>query len=148
MRAYAIRSRRALLTVTSSPPETCSVASYEGEWRMALELLAAAEPNGTQPLTSFLGRDSPAAGAQELVVVTSSLDAGTVEALLERALGRRQTSLVYVEAPSFRPGGAPAVRDPALLRLQLGGVPIALIRQGDDLTARLSGLQRSAVAHG
>ena len=148
LRAYAVRSRRALLAVSSSPAQTCSVASFEGEWRMVLELLAAAEPNGTEPLTRFLRRDSSAAGAQELVVVTSALDVRTVDVLLERALGRRQTSLVYVEAASFRPGGARAVRDPALLRLQLGGVPIAIIRQGDDLGARLSGLEQKAAANG
>jgi uncharacterized protein (DUF58 family) len=148
LRAYAVRSRRALLTVSSSPAQTCGVASLEGEWQLVLELLAAAEPNGTEPLTRFLGRDSPAAGARELVVVTSALETGTVDALLERALARRQTSLVYVEAASFRPGGASGIRHPALLRLQLAGVPIALVRRGDDLAARLSGLERSAAAHG
>jgi uncharacterized protein (DUF58 family) len=148
LRAYAIRSRRALLTVSSSPAETCSVASFEGEWRIALELLAAAEPNGTEPLTRFLGRDSPAAGAHELMVVTSLLEPGTVDVLLERALARRPTSLVYVEAASFRPDGAPTVKDPALLRLHVGGVPVVVIRRGDDLRAKLGGFEEGLAAHG
>ena len=62
------------------------VASFDGEWR-ALELLAAAEPTGTQPLTRFLGRDARLLPAPELVVVTASLDPRLVDALLDRAFG-------------------------------------------------------------
>jgi uncharacterized protein (DUF58 family) len=46
LRANALRGRRSLLSITSSPPETCQVGSIDGEWRTALELLAAAEPTG------------------------------------------------------------------------------------------------------
>ena len=148
LRAYAVRSRRALLTVTSSPPATCHIASFDGEWRLALELLAAAEPNGTEPLTRFLERDSAAARANELVLVTASLEPAVTDALLERALARRPTSLVLVDAASFRPGGAPPARDPALLRLQTGGVPVSVVGRGDDLVAKLTGIEDQRVAHG
>jgi len=148
LRAYAVRSRRALLTVTSSPPATCHIATFDGEWRLALELLAAAEPNGTEPLTRFLERDSAAARANELVLVTASLEPAVTDALLERALARRPTSLVLVDAASFRPGGAPPARAPALLRLQTGGVPVSVVRQGDDLVAKLTGIEDQRVAHG
>jgi uncharacterized protein (DUF58 family) len=149
LRAQALRGRRALLTVTSSPPESCRVASYDGEWRLALDLLAAAEPTGTEPPTRFLDRESsPVARANEVVVVTAALTPQLTDTLLERALGRRPTSLVLVEAASFSPGGAPPARDPALLRLQLAGVPVAVIRHGDDLAAKLSGLEEAAAAHG
>ena len=74
LRAQTLRSRRAVLTVTSSPPESCHVASFDSEWRLALELLAAVEPTGTDPLARFLHREaSPAAHAFELIAVTSSL---------------------------------------------------------------------------
>ena len=60
--AHAIRNRRAGLTITTSPPETCHVASFDGEWRRALELLAAAEPTGSEPLTRFLATRRLAGG--------------------------------------------------------------------------------------
>jgi uncharacterized protein (DUF58 family) len=149
LRAQALRSRRAVLTITCSPPETCQVASYDGEWRLALELLAAAEPTGTQPLPRFLDREgSPQRRANELVVVTASLGIELTDTLLERALARRPTSLVLVEAASFRPGGAPPAREPSLLRLQMAGVPVAVLRRGDDLAAKLSGLEEAMTAHG
>jgi uncharacterized protein (DUF58 family) len=147
--AHAIRNRRSGLTITTSPPETCHVASFDGEWRRALELLAAAEPTGNEPLMRFLGRNaSPAVHATELVAVTATLDAALADALLERAFGRKPTSLVLVEAASFRPGGAPPGRDPSLLRLQAGGVPVAVLRRGDDLAAKLSGFEEAVSAGG
>ncbi|MDQ2981584.1 MAG: DUF58 domain-containing protein [Actinomycetota bacterium] len=149
VRAHALRSRRAVLTLTTAPPESCQIASFDGEWRLALELLSAAEPNGTEPLARFLHRDaSPAARANELVVVTASLGLELADALLERALARRPTSLVLVEAASFGPNGSEPLRDPALLRLQMSGVPVAVVRRGDDLAAKLSGLDEAVVTHG
>jgi uncharacterized protein (DUF58 family) len=147
--AHAIRNRRSGLTITTSPSQTCHVASFDGEWRRALELLAAAEPTGTEPLVRFLGRDaSPAVHATELVAVTASLDAGLADALLDRAFARKPTSLVFVEAASFSRGGAPPQREPALLRLQAGGIPVAVIRRGDDLAAKLSGFEEAVSASG
>ena len=86
--------------------------------------------------------------ATELVAVTASLDTGLADALLDRAFARKPTSLILVEAASFRPGGAPPLRDPALLRLQAGGIPVAVLRQGDDLAAKLSGFEEVASASG
>ena len=102
LRAHVLAGHRSLLTVTSSPPASCHVASFDGEWRAALEVLAAAEPTGTEPLARFLDRDASAAGqAAELVVVTGALDGRLTDALLERALARRPTALVLVETASF-----------------------------------------------
>jgi hypothetical protein len=135
--------------VTSSPPASCHVASFDGEWKIALELLASAEPTGPEPVVRFLDRDASAAGhAAELVVVTGALDARLTDALLERALARRPTALVLVETASFGPNGARPARDPALLRLHAAGVPVATIRQGDDLAAKLSGFEEAYTAHG
>ena len=53
--AHAIRNRRSGLTITTSPPETCHVASFDGEWSRALELLAAAEPTGTRAAHALPG---------------------------------------------------------------------------------------------
>ena len=146
LRAHALKNRRGLLTISSSPPQSCHVASFDGDWSSALELLAAAEPNGNEPAVRFLDRDSTATQATELVLVTALLEAQLTDALVERALSRRPTALVLVEAASFR--GASPRKDPALLRLQAAGVPIAVLRRGDDLAAKLSGLEEVAAAHG
>jgi hypothetical protein len=55
---------------------------------------------------------------------------------------------VLVEAPSFAEGNVQPVRDPALLRLQGAGVPIAIVRRGDDLAAKLAGLEAVVAAGG
>jgi uncharacterized protein (DUF58 family) len=149
LRAHVLAGRRSLLTVTSAPPASCSVASFDGEWRTALELLASAEPTGTEPLVRFLDRDASGAGlATELVVVTGALEARLTDSLLERAFARRPTALVLVETATFGPNGAPPARDPALLRLHAAGVPVATIRKGDDLAAKLSGFEEAYTAHG
>jgi len=149
LRANALRGRRALLSITSSPPETCQVGSIDGEWRTALELLAAAEPTGTDSLARFLERDaSPALQAVELVVVTAALEPRLVDAMLDRAFARRPVSLVLVDAASFNGGEREALREPALLRLQAGGVPVVALQRGDDLAAKLSGLEEARAASG
>jgi hypothetical protein len=79
------------------------------------------------------------------VVVTSRIERSLVDRLLERALTRRPVALVHVEAASF--AGRPHRPDPELLRLQAAGVPIAVVRHGDDLAAVLYGAGAAGVAH-
>ena len=50
-----------------------------------------------------------------------------------------------VEAGSF--AGRPHRPEPALLRLQAAGVPIAVVRQGDDLAVALAGVGAGELAH-
>jgi riboflavin biosynthesis pyrimidine reductase len=88
--------------------------------------------------------DGPAARSLELVIVTSRVERSLVARLLERALTRRPVALVHVEAASFV--GRPHRPDPELLRLQAAGVPIAVVRQGDDLAAALRGASTAEVA--
>jgi hypothetical protein len=73
----------------------------------------------------------------EVVVVTARIDAALTNRLVQRALARRRVSLVYVDAPTF--AGAAPTPEPLLLRLTGGGVPVAVVRAGDDLKAVLSG---------
>jgi hypothetical protein len=54
-------------------------------------------------------------------------------------------SMVFVDPASFN--GAPRRPEPALLRLQAAGIPLAVIRAGDDLAAGLSGEPAAASAH-
>jgi uncharacterized protein (DUF58 family) len=135
--AHVQRGRRCVLVVNSARRETQAVASEGGDWRRALELLAAAEATARTPAYALLDADGgPAARSLELVVVTSRLEAPLADRLVQRALSRRGAALVYVEPASF--AGRTAPPQPALLRLQAVGVPVAVIRRGDDLAAALS----------
>jgi uncharacterized protein (DUF58 family) len=143
LRVHALRGRRALLAVTTSPPEYRRVTSFDGEWQLARELLASVEPTGTERVEAFLTRDSsPAAQAVELVVVTAALSPRLADALVERTLAYRPASLVLVHA------GSEPVRDPLLLSLSVTGVPLTVLQPGDDLQAKLSALPQRVAAHG
>jgi hypothetical protein len=75
--------------------------------------------------------------ALELAIVTARLAPGLADRLIQRALGRRAVSLVYVDAPSFAEKGR-GRPETDLLRLQAAGVAVAIVRRGDDLAAALS----------
>jgi hypothetical protein len=95
----------------------------------------------------LLGDDSgPVSRALELTVVTASLSHLLVERLLQRTLSQHRASLVFVDPASFGNGSPGRSLQPELLRLQAGGVPVAVLRSGDDLGAKLGGtsLQRAA----
>ena len=132
LRTQVLRDRRAVLVVNSLRQEVVRVQTALGEWRQALETLAAVEPTGRVPLAALLVDDSgPAARAFELALVTSRLDPALVDRVVHRSLSQRRVSVVYVDAPTFA-GGRPS-REPGLLRLQASGVPVAVVRRGDDL---------------
>ena len=136
LHAHVRRGRRCVLVVNSAAREVQPVASETGDWRRALEVLAAAEPDARIPAFALLRAEGGiAARALELVVVTSRLDAPLVDRLVQRALSRRGVSLVYVEPASF--AGRGDAREPQLLRLQAAGIPFAVVRRGDDLAAVL-----------
>ena len=144
---HALRGKRALLTVTTSPPESRRVASFDGEWQLARELLAAAEPTGTAALETFLVRDSSAAAqASDLVVVTAALSRELADALLQRVRAHRPGSLVLVDAASFNGEASTPLREPLLLRLQAAGIPVAVLGRGDDIRAKLSALPHAVAA--
>ena len=137
LQAHVRRGRRCSLVVNSATREVQSVAS-EGEWHRALEVLAGAEPTARTRAFALLQLDGGVvARSLELVVVTSRVDVPLVDRLVQRTLSRRGTSLVYVEATP-RP-------EPQLLRLQSAGIPVAVVRPGDDLAEALGG-RRAQVA--
>jgi uncharacterized protein (DUF58 family) len=140
LKAHASWGRRAALVVNSRNRPSQRVHSYDGDWKHALELLAAVEPDGPVPLTNLLADEANAATrALELTIVTAILSQSLVDRLLQRTLARHAATLVYVDPTSF--ALAPARPDPTvasmLLRLQRGGVPVAVLRRGDDLAAKL-----------
>ncbi len=136
--AQVRRGRRCMLALNTARGEMQAVSSDGPEWQRALELLAAAEPDARSPVGTLLrSAGAPASRSLELVVVTSRVEPALVDRLLERALTRRPVALVHVEAESFV--GRPHRPVPELLRLQAAGVPIAVVRHGDDLAAVLGG---------
>src|SRR5262249_29487509 len=125
--AHVRENRRAVLVVNSEQREVQKVHAPAADWRRALEMLAAAEATGSTPAARLLGEaDGPVARALELAVVTSRLEPGLIDRLVQRALSRRKVSLVYVDPASFN--GRPPRSEPALLRLQAAGVPVAVVR--------------------
>jgi uncharacterized protein (DUF58 family) len=144
--AQVRRGRRCVLVLNTRGRESQAVSSDGPEWQRALELLAAAEPDARGPAVSLLrSADSTAARSLELVVVTSRLERSLVDRLLERTLTRRPVALVLIEPESF--AGRPRRPEPNLLRLQAAGVPIAVVRQGEDLAAALDGASSREAVH-
>jgi uncharacterized protein (DUF58 family) len=145
--AHARRGRQARLVVTSGlEGEALSIRSYERDWPRALEILAATEPSGRRTVEAALADQAgETAHARDLAVVTAALRPAFVEALIARAAARQQVSVVYVDAPSF--AGRPARADVAVLRLEAAGIPVAVLRRGDDLEGVLGPVE-TEVAHG
>ena len=147
LRTHAARGRRSVLSVNGVPPVHVAVASLEGDWLAALEALAAAEPVPSRPLVELLAREGgPAARSLELVVVTARLTAALSRKLAQRAQANHGVSLVWVDSASF--AGRPTGVEPELLRLQAVGVPIAVLRAGDDLRSALGATSAGRRAHG
>jgi uncharacterized protein (DUF58 family) len=141
LKAHAARGRRAALIVNSATRPYQRVHSFDGDWLRALEVLASVEPDGATPVTGMLADESgPAGRALELTVVTASLTPRLAERLLHRMLSRHSATLIYVDPTSFAES-PPTQLDPAIgaqiIRLERGGVPVAVLRRGDDLQVRL-----------
>lgn len=146
--AHARRARRSVLIVNSALGEVQTVHSLEGDWRLALEILAAAEPTGQREAATLLADESSAAArAHEVTVVTARLTPQLVDRLLQRALARRSVALVYIDPASFSLDTRRTPLEPALVRLQTAGIPVAFCRRGDDL-ARVLGAPALAEAAG
>jgi uncharacterized protein (DUF58 family) len=145
LKVYSARGRRATLLTTGVGAMPVPVCSLGADFRAALDALAAAEPDAPYGLGQALSRQESAAGrAGELVVVSATLDAASLETVLAIAT-RRLVSLVWIDAPSF--AGRPTNAVPGLLRLASTGVPVAVVRRGADLAAALDVSRVEAAAH-
>jgi uncharacterized protein (DUF58 family) len=135
--AHSRRGRRAALVVNGRSVQSHGVGAEDSELRGALEVLAGIEPDGLLPASALLAEEgSRAARALEVIVVTARLPADLVERLVGRVGRGLPASVVYVDASSWNGGAA---REPGLLRLQAAGVPVAVVRRGDDLRVALGG---------
>jgi uncharacterized protein (DUF58 family) len=143
LRAHAGRGRRAALVVNGAEARYQPVHSLEGDWGLALELLAAVEPDGRTPVAGLLVEGSGhASKALEVCVVTAALSPRLTERLLQRSVTRRGTSVVYVDAASYAGLAAPAGRPGPdvrgqIARLEHAGIAVCVLSHGDDLAARL-----------
>jgi uncharacterized protein (DUF58 family) len=141
LRAHAVRGRKATLVTTGRRPAAVQVCSLEGDFRAALDVLAAAEPDAPYGLGPALGgEESAAARAGELLVVSATSEPASLDAVLASA-SRQLVSLVWVDAPSY--AGRPTRTLPGLLRLSAAGVPVAIVRLGDDLASVLDPRQEA-----
>jgi uncharacterized protein (DUF58 family) len=148
VKSHASRGRRAALVVNGGRPVYQRVHSFDGDWHRALEILAAVEADGHSPVANMLADEAgPASRAIELTVVTSSLSPRLVERLAHRALAHHGASLVYVDPASFAAGapGVPVESGAQLLRLERAGVPVIILRRGDNLAAKLGAGELRAV---
>ena len=144
--AHARRGKRAVLVVNGRSVESHGIGVEDSELRGALEVLAGVEPDGVLPASALLaGEESRAARALELVVVTARLPADLVERLIGRVGHGLSSAVVYVDPSSWNGG---LTREPGLLRLQSAGVPVAIVRRGDDLRVALGGARFAEAADG
>jgi uncharacterized protein (DUF58 family) len=142
VRARAALGRVVTLVVASSADPVLRVRGLDASYAAALDGLAAAVPAGPALAATLSDPRLGAARAAELVVVTCNPHATALGRLQEARAG----AVVAIDGPTYA-GAAPSAAFSGLLRLAAGGVPVAVLRAGDDLAAALAGLskgQRSA----
>lgn len=138
VRAHAARGRRTALLLGGAEQRVVRVRSLAHDWSSALDALAAAEPDARAPFTALLSDPRlPAARVADLVVVTGRPEAVVEELCLRRREGRL-AALVAVDVPTFA-GARPSPPSPGLLRAAAAGVPVAVVRAGEDLAEALAG---------
>jgi uncharacterized protein (DUF58 family) len=150
LRTHAKRGRRSSLVVNARTPIYRRIHSFEGDWHLALEVLASVEPDGHIPSAHILADESgPATRAMELTVVTSAVSGKLVERLVQRAFAHHPATVVYVDPRSFAAGPTAPDHEATsqLLRLDRAGIAVAILRRGDDLEEKLAG-RTPAVAVG
>lgn len=144
LKVYAGRGRKAALVTTGSGGVVVQVASLAEDFRSMLGVLAAVEPDARSNLARWLMHEQTrTAEAGELVVVTASLAPAAVDVLLAVA-SRRLLSIVWIDAPSY--AGRPTRTPSGPLRLSGLGIPVAIVRRGDDLATALDAPRAEALA--
>jgi uncharacterized protein (DUF58 family) len=144
LRAVSVSGQPVGLHVAGRVPERRRVATYETDWPAALELLARVRAQGSRSLAATLvAREE--LEAVRIWVVTSDLADAVVDRLIGLAAARRDVAVAYVDAASFCAAdedAPPSMTRAARLRLAAAGIPVAELRRGDDLAARLGSAGR------
>jgi uncharacterized protein (DUF58 family) len=141
--AHVRRGRAATLVLNGRVVERIGVATGKA-WGSALERLATVEPDGVRDVAASV-EQPPITHVPELTVVTAGVTPRLASALVDRAAARRRAALVLVDGASF--DGRARGRDRELLRLAAAGVPVAVVRRGDDLRAALSAPELASADH-
>ena len=116
------------------------MTGLDESWEAALDLLAAATPDAARSLRVVLTDPRLAAArAPELIVVTCRPEEIGAAALD----GSRAGGVVLVDAPTYA-GAPPSPAASTLVRLTGAGVPVAVVRCGDDLATALGGVSVDA----
>ena len=140
VRARVARGRTVALVAGGGAAGMLRVNALDGSWDAALDLLAAVKPDARRSLQAVLADPRLAPGrAPELIIVTSRPEAIGAAVLDTRRAG----GVVLVDAPTYA-GAGPSPPAPALLRLAGAGVPVAVVRCGDDLATALGGISIDA----
>lgn len=131
--AQTARGRRVGLVLAGERPLRLAVTPGGGSLEDALDALAGASAVTGSCARALLRSGSAETRDGSLVLVSARPLAAVADALLLRGAA----AVVAVDAPTY--AGAPASpADPALLRLAAHGVPVAVVRCGDDLADVLS----------
>jgi uncharacterized protein (DUF58 family) len=132
---HASRGKRCSLVTTGTDGDVQPVSALDGDFAAMLGTLAAAEPDAVHSVASWLRQlHRRTAQVGELIVVTANLEPSAIESILNVAT-RRVVSVVWVDAPSY--AGKPTRAATGPLRLSAAGIPVAVVRQGEDLAAAL-----------
>ncbi|MGH3135080.1 MAG: DUF58 domain-containing protein [Gaiellaceae bacterium] len=143
---YARRGRGATLVTTGSNRALVPVHSGQSDFGAVLSTLAAVEADACHGLARSLNMDDALlARSGELVVVTATLEPVSVTSFLGFA-ARRLVSVVWIDAPSW--ASRPTRATPSVLRLCASGIPVAVVRRGDDLAAALGAGRVEVAARG
>ena len=146
LRAQVARGRRGALVTTAHPDDVTCASTLDGEFGGVLAALACVSSSAQHDLTRFLDHSPKSVEhAAQLVLVTATQSPAAAKRLLALA-SRRVVSVVWIDAPSF--AGRPTRTVPALLQLSAAGIPVAVVRHGDDLVSALESPRREAVASG
>jgi uncharacterized protein (DUF58 family) len=146
LKAYARRGRSATLVPTGNDRAVVAVRAGESDFEAALTSLAAIEADARHGLTRSLNLDhAPIARSGELVVVTAALEPSVVASLVGLAV-RRLVSVVWIDAPSW--ASRPTRATPSVLRLSASGIPVVVVRRGDDLATALGAGRTEVAARG
>jgi len=135
MRVHLLRGRRCALVTTAQADSATRASSAEGEFASVLGTLAAVRADAQHDLARFLERPPRVVDqAPELVVVTATESPSAATRLLDLA-SRRAIAVVWIDAGSYV--GRPTRAAPAVLQLSAAGIPIAVVRHGEDLAMAL-----------
>jgi uncharacterized protein (DUF58 family) len=139
------RGRRSTLVTTGRDGVVQPVSRGESDFSLALDVLAAVEPDAPHGVASWLRElQRRTSDASEVVVVTANLEPSALEAILNAAT-RRIVSVVWIDAASYV--GRPSRAATGPLRLSAAGIPVAVIRRGEDLGSALDVSRTEATAH-